>query len=185
MPFESAPHERAPYGSRDLELRQPGYLYTPIGPHVQPNDPSRQCYPVSQISPDEVFHGITEYTESPTLRQQQAQQKKARQWAKWTDDVIPILLQHFLTILCESESLRKPVFQIPICTCLGPATQLKVACVYFECKHTVLILTSTNGTFQELRARLFTYVVAQLLPCSYSHEDYSHVLQSCQPWQLI
>jgi len=105
MPFESAPHERAPYGSRDLELRQPGYLYTPIGPHVQPNDPSRQCYPVSQISPDEVFHGITEYTESPTLRQQQAQQKKARQWAKWTDDVIPILLQHFLTILRKSESL--------------------------------------------------------------------------------
>lgn len=56
--------------------------------------------------------------------------KKALQWKRWTEIVIPSLLRPFLTILRESSSLRELQREIAGCVC--GAKKINIVGVYFE-----------------------------------------------------
>lgn len=58
--------------------------------------------------------------------------KKALQWQRWTEIVIPSLLEPFLTILRESSSLRELQREIAGCVC--GAKKINIVGVYFERK---------------------------------------------------
>jgi hypothetical protein len=62
--------------------------------------------------------------------------KKARQWRKWSEDIIPALLEPYLELLRESESLRDVSGARNVEGCKGcqDKQQLEVICVYFESK---------------------------------------------------
>jgi hypothetical protein len=73
--------------------------------------------------------------EDPELRQQCQQWKKERQWAKWADETIPLLLQPYLQILRESDNLRHlnchSDIPLPACSCERWAS-INVTCVLFQ-----------------------------------------------------
>jgi hypothetical protein len=75
--------------------------------------------------------------EDPELRRQHQQWKKEQQWAKWTDETIPLLLRPYLQILHESDNLRHlnrhSNIPLPACLCERWAS-INVTCVFFECK---------------------------------------------------
>lgn len=78
---------------------------------------------------------IRESEASPDANRLRAKTKKERQWLKWSNEIIPSLLQPYLNYLRSTQSLREPPpddaeLEI-ICTC-GKETSLKVTCVYFE-----------------------------------------------------
>lgn len=58
--------------------------------------------------------------------------KKAKQWKRWMEDVIPALLGPFLTVLRESSSLRDVRRDSQQCDCGSP--KIDVVGVYFESK---------------------------------------------------
>jgi hypothetical protein len=77
---------------------------------------------------------ITDPPETAELRQEKLRHKKKRQWARWTQEVIPSLLRPHLRLLHKSKSLcvvpRTSNYQ---CTCGGLSSRsLTIACVFFE-----------------------------------------------------
>lgn len=71
------------------------------------------------------------------LRQQRSRRKKERQWAKWENETIPLLLQPYLRILRQSDNLRTLTrhsdITLPTCSCKR-RTSINVTCVFFERK---------------------------------------------------
>jgi hypothetical protein len=64
--------------------------------------------------------------------------KKAKQWSRWANQVIPGLLQPFLTLLRESASLWEVPASYDSCDC--GARKLKVIGVYFESKYIIILV---------------------------------------------
>jgi hypothetical protein len=62
--------------------------------------------------------------------------KRERQWRKWSEDVIPALLQPYMALLRETEGLRdiNSKRQADGCTGCSVGRLLEVTCVYFESK---------------------------------------------------
>jgi hypothetical protein len=60
--------------------------------------------------------------------------KKQRQWRNWSEQVIPMLLEPYLELLKESESLRDLMSVRGRLGCRGcvDGQNLDVVCVYFE-----------------------------------------------------
>ena len=73
----------------------------------------------------------------PELQRQRQRRKKERQWAKWTNETIPSLLQPYLRILRESDNLRTlnrhSDVTLPACSC-DRRVSINVTCVFFERK---------------------------------------------------
>ena len=59
--------------------------------------------------------------------------KKERQWRKWSEDVIPVLLKPYLTLMRETQSLRhiNEVRGRKGCTGCAFGRLLEVSCIYF------------------------------------------------------
>lgn len=62
--------------------------------------------------------------------------KRQRQWRKWSEDVIPGLLQPYMSLLRETEGLRDINTRRQANGCAGCSSGrlLEVTCVYFESK---------------------------------------------------
>ena len=92
---------------------------------------------------------ITDPPETEEMRQERLRLKKRRQWVRWTQEVIPSLLQPHLRLLHKSNSLcnvsRLSTYQ---CTCGGSSSRsLTVVCVFFE--------STCNKFFLEFRLTFF------------------------------
>lgn len=59
--------------------------------------------------------------------------KRTKQWAKWTS-LLPSLTNHYMQLMCKSESLRNVNFDSKLpCTCDGSSQKvLHVLCVHFD-----------------------------------------------------
>jgi len=103
VPLADAPKVRRPYGSGDMPLGPQGLLYAPGGPYTQPTDPgqgTRQSDNETAFGPLADGEGYNEFSghEHPN--------KKAKQWERWTKETIPLLLEPYMHLLHETESLR-------------------------------------------------------------------------------
>jgi len=139
---------RRPYGSKDLRLSFEGRVSTSIGMFSQV---------LAEEMPEEMpaAIGIGDVS-SPTvvtadegaadnmnesdddladvLAREKRMAKRQRQWRKWSEDVIPALLQPYMALLRETQGLREidSKRQPNSCTgCLG-GRLLDVTCVYFQ-----------------------------------------------------
>jgi hypothetical protein len=130
---EDLPRLRKPYGLPRIAARglyrehQASFtqLFDPAerGLHHQP-EASFNLYP---ISPSQEF-----ILPSDDRQKEQAQAKKARQWRKWVDEVIPSLVRPYLAVLRHTDSFRLPVPPRTSCTCTSGSRRLNVVCVYFD-----------------------------------------------------
>ena len=114
VPLEDLPSVRHPYGSGNTVSGVQGCITTPRGVYAQVV-PSRsnhfeeeECMEDGSADEDiemEVDHEIggSDVDEVEVVRQAD---KKRRQWRNWSERVIPMLLEPYLELLKESESLR-------------------------------------------------------------------------------
>ena len=72
--------------------------------------------------------------------------KKERQWRKWSEDVIPILLKPYLTLMRETQSLRhiEEVRGRRGCTGCTAGRLLEVSCIYFNRKSLILVFVHVS-----------------------------------------
>jgi hypothetical protein len=152
--------ERRGYGTRGKVIYAPAALvvlpnrqvFTQVQSHTHPthhhDDSSPACLNDSvedtmtqevrvNVKEPQIF--VTNPDEPPELLKQRRRRQKERQWAKWTNDVIPSLIIPHLQLLNDSESFRNlhqvrtRVATSPSCSCIK-RRRLKVVCVYFECQ---------------------------------------------------
>ena len=62
--------------------------------------------------------------------------KNIRQWKRWTEIVIPEMLQPYMTLLHETDSLRnlETTRKTPSCNGCDKGRMLNVICIYFNSK---------------------------------------------------
>lgn len=94
---------------------------------------------------------ISDQPDTEEMRQEKLRRKKGKQWARWTQEVIPSLLRPHLRLLHKSRSLCEvPRSFTYRCTCNASSSRsLAVVCVFFERMCDVscskLLLTSFPG----------------------------------------
>jgi hypothetical protein len=138
----------ATHDSRDTQQNASSSTYSN---YQNPDEPSTDSLSLSDDPfadndlhvPDRMHQVyITRYeSETPEMRGERLQrqrQKKERQWAKWSNVVIPSLVQLYLNILHESESLRTTsnLEYNRQCDC-ARKSKLSIVGVYFERKFDV------------------------------------------------
>jgi hypothetical protein len=73
---------------------------------------------------------------------QSALDKKRRQWSKWVDEVIPMLVEPYLSLLCDTRSLRYEPSPASVVgrpdNCEHASHPLKVICLYFESMSSII-----------------------------------------------
>jgi hypothetical protein len=85
---------------------------------------------------DDIF--VVDNTYSDELRRQRQRLKKQKQWLRWTNEVIPSLVQPHLHLLRISESLRSiPQYVNTLFGCNSDVRHLKIVCVYLDSKSVV------------------------------------------------
>jgi hypothetical protein len=134
LPVHDAPLRRQPYGTSGLVHGPQGLLYAPEGPFMQPADPVSGLS--ARRSNDPSTNHATEDQGEPG--HDQLPQKKEKQWKKWEMETIPLLLQPYIHLLHETESLRdlrafRQQSRRSSCRCTNPQP-LNVACIFFESK---------------------------------------------------
>jgi hypothetical protein len=135
---------RRPYASKSLHLSLEGRVSTRGGLFAQvlvreaPTDVR-----MDGISPPTVTvadEGLVDETDrldddaaDVSAREARAA-KKQRQWRKWSEDVIPALLQPYMALLHETQGLRDVNSKRHVDSCTGcvKGRLLDVMCVYFE-----------------------------------------------------
>lgn len=122
IPASDLSKQRRPHNSASITLIPRTDLHDPAGDFVQ----HRSTVSVRDSADEPTVIYSRSAASSPT----KGRNKKANQWKRWTDKVIPALLQPFMRILEESQSLREHQPSGIPCQC-GAAT-LDVICVYFQ-----------------------------------------------------
>lgn len=148
---------RRAYHNRQSVASTPSGVYTltpgqPFPSQPDPADPdtvdpsaipSRSPTPLStplrSSSPPEDTAGWTSDfppSPQPTASHEHYKTTRANQWTKWTQVVIPLLVQPYLQLLRRTDSLGSVDRQFsPACTCQQAQSRtLKVTCVHFDCK---------------------------------------------------
>ena len=114
VPVEDLPSVRRPYGSSNMVSEVQGRIAMPGGVYAQlisstsnrfEDEDSLEHELGDQELEIEVDHemGGSDVDEEEATRQAG---KKQRQWRKWSEQVIPMLLEPYLELLRESEGLR-------------------------------------------------------------------------------
>jgi hypothetical protein len=141
VPVSEARLRRQPYGTSGLVHGPTGLLYAPGGPFTQPTDPITELSVPQNAdcsgdnAPEARLEGgVEEYGELHS-------QKKEKQWKTWETETIPLLLQPYIHLLRETESLRDlSVLQQRLrrssCGCNNPRPQ-NVVCIFFESKFNI------------------------------------------------
>jgi len=127
-----APSHRRPYGTSEMAYGPEGLLYAPGGPFTQPVDPG------SGLSDRNHDESSGTAANDNTRVSDRVPSKKEKQWKKWDEEIIPMLLHPYIHLLHETESLRnlstlRRSLHPSACTCVKPRL-LKVACIFFESK---------------------------------------------------
>jgi hypothetical protein len=146
VPEDDIISARRPHGSRNLRLSFEGRVSTPVGlfsqilPEHEPTTAEGQDLLLSATvlggggAVDEME--VVEETPVNLLARAERAVKRQRQWRKWSEDVIPALLQPYMALLRETEGLRdiNSKREANSCTGCSAGRLLDVTCVYFESK---------------------------------------------------
>jgi len=129
VPIQSAPKIRRPYGASGAVVGPSGLLYAPGGTLTQPVDPGHRIA-MHRADESEPPAGGDIPTSYPTG----IPSKKEKQWNKWNWEVLPAMLNPYLQLLRETDSLRNLSSMPRLLACLGCFGQRKltVSCIYFE-----------------------------------------------------
>lgn len=108
-----------------------GNLYTPAGHFVQPFKPgvsstSKKADPFQPLATTLTFENEGDTVQIPG--------KKQKQFQRWETEVLPSLMEPYVKLLHETDSLRDMV-QVRSrrqCTGCESGRQLNVACIFFE-----------------------------------------------------
>ena len=131
---------RCPYALKSLRLSLEGRVSTREGLFAQvlageaPTDVRMDGI----SSPTLIFadEGLVDETDKldDVLAREARAAKKQRQWRKWSEDVIPALLQPYMALLRETQGLRDVNSKRHVDSCAGcvKGRLLDVTCVYFE-----------------------------------------------------
>jgi hypothetical protein len=134
IPVDGAPKIRRPYGTPGIPVGPEGLVYAPGGPYTQPVDPGRDV----RRTEFDAAHGSIADTGSGFygVETSAALSKKAKQWKKWDEEIIPMLIEPYLRLLRETQSLRNLTAlqqnSAPACDGCSGGRNLRVSCVYFE-----------------------------------------------------
>lgn len=125
-----------------------GKVYTPDGLFVQVTTPTKPHVSADDDSDSDDDHEILsdnglEHTGDAYEKQQN---KKRRQWQKWSEVVIPAMLKPYMQLLQETESLRSlnSVRHQQGCRGCLQGRLLDVSCIFFDSMH--LPLSLIQGT---------------------------------------
>jgi hypothetical protein len=120
-------------GHRRL-LSEPGAEYTQLGnaSHALPGVLKNYTAAVGGLN---VGLQAGRDSSRETVRQS-ALDKKRRQWSKWVDEVIPMLVEPYLSLLYDTKSLRYEVSSASVIrrpgNCGHASRMLRVVCIHFE-----------------------------------------------------
>ncbi|RDB20395.1 hypothetical protein Hypma_012501 [Hypsizygus marmoreus] len=150
IPSDSVPVERKPWGSGNLTVLPRRDFVAPDGTWAQPHVTSANSGDSSNLPTDAGSGAHDVLTPSAHTK------KKERQWQKWANETIPALLQPYLTLLRETDSLRESVSSASevTCACRSHVRKISVACVYFE-RIKVIKVCSCSAALQLLSRGLF------------------------------
>jgi len=137
---------RRPYASKSLRLSLEGRVSTRRGLFAQvlAGEPEASTdVRMDGISPPPVMvtdEGLVDETDkldddaADVLAREARAAKKQWQWRKWSEDVIPALLQPYMALLRETQGLRDVNSKRHVDSCAGcvKGRLLDVTCVYFE-----------------------------------------------------
>jgi len=135
VPVDNAPKIRRPYGTGDMPIGHQGLLYAPGGPYTQPMDPGQD---MRRSDNETAFGPLAEgdgYNEGFAEREHPS--KKVKQWKRWDKEIIPLLLEPYMCLLRETESLRNlAVWRqnsvLRACDGCSAGHVLRISCIYFE-----------------------------------------------------
>jgi hypothetical protein len=148
---EDAPQRRQPYGTGRAVVYPEPLVFGPGGPYVQPDPPARIHSP--RPFPGEFFDDNASMTagSNPGTSRHAVFRKKERQWARWQQEVIPSLVQPYLRLIRETDSLRNMagLSPPPPCVCGGEdARSLEVARISFHSTLSLLTASHINNDIQ-------------------------------------
>jgi len=164
IPVDDLPVSQWPYGSGNMVIGMEGRVSTEAGVFVQILRPEGRCYSVPAAGRDERDEdgleekdedGLEEQDDDIIMREgegfrdkaeaRKQASKKERQWRNWSEEVIPAMLEPYMELLRESDSLRdlSSARRHRGCKGCGNGRSLEVVCVYFESR----FLFSTKALF--------------------------------------
>jgi len=152
VPIDQAPKKRRPYGSKQAVYGVGTRIVTPAGVFAKVINPVGNSTSVGHVPLGEdmemeidgdggvsvMYAGAGEEVaagghveDSEEIRRVH---KKERQWRKWSEDVIPVLLKPYLTLMRETQSLRhiERIRDKRGCTGCIQGRLLEVSCIYFN-----------------------------------------------------
>jgi len=158
---EDLPLSRRPYGSRDAVFGVEGRISTQAGVFAQILSPDSKMYPMQAIHGQTREGGRIEdsadgeeeeediiMSEAEGMKDEAEARKrsgkKERQWKNWSEVIIPAMLEPYMELLRESESLRdlSGARNHQGCQGCGSGRCLEVICIYFESMFPILLASS-------------------------------------------
>ena len=131
FPVNTAPKFRKAHKTAKLPSAALGNLYTPAGHFVQPFKPedsstSKNTDPFEPLATTLTFVNDGDSVQIPG--------KKQKQFQRWETEVLPSLMEPYVKLLHETDSLQDMVQVRSQRQCTGCASgrQLNVACIFFE-----------------------------------------------------
>jgi len=145
IPAEDLIPSRHPYGSKNIRLSFEGRVSTSVGLFSQVLPDSGHTAPSGDniSSPTAMVGGDGDKGETgdsdgrtadDNVTKEARALKRQRQWRKWSADIIPALLQPYMSLLRETEGLRdiNTKRQGDSCPGCSDGRLLEVTCVYFD-----------------------------------------------------
>jgi hypothetical protein len=116
---------RRVYGTGDATSEPRANVYTPQGHFVQHTDSLQEDHTDTFKALATDIIGEAEGVEPG---------KKARQFQRWEGEILPALMQPYIQLLRETDSLRNmsEVRQLVGCSGCHSGRSLRVACIFFE-----------------------------------------------------
>jgi hypothetical protein len=116
---------RRVYGTGDMTSEPRANVYTPQGHFVQHIDSFQE-------DQTDTFKALA--TDIIGEAEGVKPGKKARQFQRWEGEILPALMQPYIQLLRETDSLRNmlEVRQVAGCSGCHAGRSLKVACIFFE-----------------------------------------------------
>lgn len=131
FPVNTAPKPRKSHKAANLPSAALGNLYTPAGHFVQPFDPEVSSASKNTDPFEPLATTLTFENDGETV---QMSGKKQKQFQRWENEVLPSLMEPYVKLLHEMDSLRNmaQVRSRRQCTGCGSGRLLNVACIFFE-----------------------------------------------------
>ena len=147
FPVAEAPRIRRPYAFGDGSVGVEGRIYTPDGDFSQVLPATGAA---GQGSGSSVGHVIldnaAEEPDEVDIDREARDEKKRRQWRKWSEDIIPALLRPYLQLLRETSGLRvMDSVRRKGCRGCDGVRQLTVSCIFFESRFLISIVCFDNS----------------------------------------